>query len=180
MDEWVSGWCPSSSVCGIAVVCAAVVLPSAVVWLVPCSSHCSTHQYCCRVVHCSSPGVWRVGGSCVSVLFVWWGILCLLPLTLVVGGAVVDGGVPSWMVGGMVSEGRGAVLLASLSCVWCPRLRVGVPLVVYPVALLNGGGWYVLWCPRVRIGSSPFSLSPFPSRVASPLSFACCCVWCVR
>lgn len=28
------------------------------------------------------------------------------PLVVVEGGAIVDGGVPSWMVGGMVSEGR--------------------------------------------------------------------------
>lgn len=35
------------------------------------------------------------------------------------------------MVGGMVSEGR--------QCCWPPRLCVGIPLVVYPVALLNGG-----------------------------------------
>ena len=78
-DEWMSGWCLSSSVCGMAVVCAAAVLPGAVVWLVPYSSHCSAGEYCCRLVHCSLPGVWCVGGGRVSVLFVWWGILCPLP-----------------------------------------------------------------------------------------------------
>ena len=79
VDEWVSGWCPSSSVCGMAVVCATAVLPGAVVWPVPCSSDCSAGEYCCRVVHCPLPGaaVWVVG--CVSVLFVWWGILCPFP-----------------------------------------------------------------------------------------------------
>lgn len=40
----------------------------------------------------------QVCGVCVgvrvSVVFVWWGILCPLPpLVVVVGGAVVDGGV---------------------------------------------------------------------------------------
>lgn len=24
------------------------------------------------------PGVWCAGGECVSVVFVWWGILCVL------------------------------------------------------------------------------------------------------
>ena len=68
-------------------------------------------------VHCQVCGVWVV---CVSVLFVWWGILCLLPPVVVVGGAVVDGGVAWRMVGGMVSEGR--------LCCWPPRLVCGVPL----------------------------------------------------
>nr|DAR67713.1 MAG TPA: hypothetical protein [Caudoviricetes sp.] len=30
VDEWMSGWCPSSSVCGMVVACTAAVLPSAV------------------------------------------------------------------------------------------------------------------------------------------------------
>ena len=91
-----SGWCPSSSVRGMAVVCAAAVLPSAVVRLVPYLSHCSAGEYCCHVVHCSLPGVWCVGGERVSVVFVWWGILCAPPpppLVVVEGGAIVDGGV---------------------------------------------------------------------------------------
>ena len=92
-DEWMSGWCPSSSVCGMAVVCAAAVLLSAVVWLVPYSSHCSAGEYCCHVVHCYLPGAWCDVGECVSVVFVWWGILCQLPPSSWwwVG--------PSWMVG---------------------------------------------------------------------------------
>lgn len=73
-----NGWCLSFSVCGMAVVCAAAVLPSAVVWFVPYSSHCSAGEYCCHVTHCSLPGVW-CEGECVSVVFVWWGILCVLP-----------------------------------------------------------------------------------------------------
>ena len=58
---------------------------------------------------------------CVSVLFVWWGVLCPLPPRRGGGwghcGRV--GGVR--MVGGMVSEGR--------ALLHCPsRLCVGVPL----------------------------------------------------
>lgn len=93
------GWCPSSSVRGMAVVCTAAVLPGAVAWPVPCSSHCSAGEYCCHVVHCSLPGVWCVGGGRVSVLFVWWGILCPLPPRRGGGwghrgwwGGIVDGG----------------------------------------------------------------------------------------
>lgn len=85
------GWCPSSSVCGMAVVCAAAVLP--VQWCGSCPTRpiavlASTAVMSCTVL-CQ---MWCVGGECVSVLFVWWGILCVLPLTVVVGGAVVDGG----------------------------------------------------------------------------------------
>lgn len=58
---------------------AAAVLPSAVVGLVPYSSHCSAGEYCCHVMHRFLPGEWCVGGECMSVLFVWWGILCVLP-----------------------------------------------------------------------------------------------------
>ena len=108
-----SGWCPSSSVCGMAVVCDAAVLPSAVVWLVPYSSHCSAGEYCCHVVHCCLPGVWCVGGECVSVLFVWWGILCPLPPHVGGGwghrrraGGVVDGG---WH-----GEGRAGAVMVTL------------------------------------------------------------------
>lgn len=107
-----SGWRPSSSVCGRAVVCAATVLPSAVAWLVPYSSHCSTHQYCCHVTQCSLPGVWCAGGGRVSVVFVWWGILCVLPPRR--GGGWGHRG---WL-SAMVSEGR-------LYC-WTPS-RMPVP-----------------------------------------------------
>lgn len=88
-----SGWCPPSSVCGMAVVCAAAVLPSAVVRLVPYLSHCSAGEYCCHVVHCSIArcAVWVVSvclcRSCGGVSSVH------SPLVVVVGGAVVDGGV---------------------------------------------------------------------------------------
>lgn len=74
-------------------------------------------------------------------------------LTVVEGGAIVDGGVCVVVVGGMVSEGRPCCWLPRLVC-GVPRLCVGVPLVVYPVALLNGGCGVccivplVLCCPR--------------------------------
>ena len=134
-----SGWCPSFSVCGMAVVCAAAVLPGAVVWLVPYSSQCSTHQYCCHVVYCSLPGAAVCG---------WWTCVCGVrvvgyPLSTPPSSWWRVG--PSWTVGcrcggGWHGEGRAVVLLGS-------RLCVGVPLVVYPVALLNGGAGYVLCCP---------------------------------
>lgn len=62
---------------------------------------CTTHPIAvlastaARVVHCYLLGVWCVGGECVSVLFVWWGILCPLPPHSGGGWGL------SWMVGGM-------------------------------------------------------------------------------
>ena len=92
-----SGWCPSFSVCGMAVVCAAAVLPGAVVRLVPYSSHCSIHQYCCHVVYCSLPGAVLWCGYvrvCVCLWCSCGGVSSVCsPLAVVVGGAVVDGGV---------------------------------------------------------------------------------------
>ena len=46
----------------------------------------------------------------------------------------------------MVREGR--------LCCWSPRLCVGVPLVVYPVALPNGGAWCVLAAPVFGLGGT--------------------------
>lgn len=94
------------------------------------------------------------------------------------------------MVGGMVSEGR--------QCRWAPcrmlasRPCVGVPLVVYPVALLNGGVVCVV-LPRVRIGSgtlycaTPLHIVRSPRIVPVPL-LSCVAVfvvggevrWCVQ
>lgn len=93
VDEWMSGWCPSSSVCGMAVVCTAAVQPSAVVWLMPYSSHCSAGEYCCHVTQCSLPGVWCGVGVGVGVWCSCGGVSSVhSPLVVVVGGAVVDGG----------------------------------------------------------------------------------------
>lgn len=105
------------------------------------------------------PGVWCVGGECVSVLFVWWGILCSpSPSQWWWVG-------PLWMVGcrcggGWHGEGRAVVLLtprrmaASPSRVWCPPpVRV--------VVLLNGGVWWVVCCPVFGLGS-PLRIVPVP------------------
>lgn len=88
-----SGWCPSFSVCGMAVARATAVLSSTVVRLVPYSSPCSAGEYCCHVTQCSLPvcGVW-VAGVCLWCLC--GGVSSVRsPLVVVVGGAVVDGGV---------------------------------------------------------------------------------------
>lgn len=129
---------------------------------------CSTHPIAVlagtavRVVCCSIAGCVVCVGECLCVVFVWWGILCVLPPHSGGGwgrrgwwGAVV-------VVGGMVSEGR--------LCCWPPCLVCGVPLVVYPVAVLNGG---VVGCvlPRVRIGSGTLVLF-CPPRIV--LSSSCC------
>lgn len=79
---------------------------------------------------------WRVLLSCRALFLagccgVWVACVCLCclcggvssvrsPLTVVAGGAIVDGGVLSWMVGGMVREGR--------LCCWPPRLVRGGPV----------------------------------------------------
>ena len=157
-----SGWCPSSSVCGMAVVCAAAVLPSAVVRLVPRSSRCSAGEYCGRVVYCPLPvcGVWVVGVclccSCGGVSSV------CSPLVVVGGGCRCGWWVPLWVVGAVVGEGR---LCCRPPCLVCgvPLLRVGVPLVVYPVALLNGGVACAV-VPCLRIGSGALHC-PIPSCI---------------
>ena len=96
--------------------------------------------------------------------------LSILPLVVVEGGAVVDGGVPSWVVGGMVSEGR---LCCWPPCLVCgvPLLCVGVPLVVYPMALLNGGVVCAVM-PCLRIGSGALHC-PTPSCIVQSPSFFC-------
>lgn len=129
-----------------------------------------------RVVHCSIASVWCVGGECVSVVFVWWGILCVLPPHVGGGwgrrgwwGGIADGG---WH-----GDGRAAVLLASPSCVWCPpSLRVVVPL--------NGGSGVLCVVPLscvvpVLFTTFPvFELDPAPRIVWSPLCciLSCCAV----
>lgn len=150
--------------------------------------------YCCRPARCGGVAralliplqCWRVLLSC-RVLFhcrvcgVWVVSVCLWcscggvssvcsPLVVVEGGAVVDGGVPLWVVGGMVSEGR--------LCCWSPRLVCGVPLVVYPVALLNGGSGVCCdapcsdWVWHLALSCSP-SHCPVP-LVSFPFLFCLC------
>ena len=67
-----------------------------VVWCRPCSAYPGAVLTGTAVVSCavSLLGVWCVWVS-VSVVFVWWGILrASPPLTVVVGGGIVGGGVP--------------------------------------------------------------------------------------
>ena len=173
-----SGWCPSSSVCGMAVVCAAAVLPSAVVRLIPYSSHCSAGEYCCHVVHCSSPGVWCAGGGCVSVLFVWWGILCAPPLVVDGGrghcrraGCVLRWWVAWWVKGGCVAG------LPRLVC-GVPVCVLAFPLVVPPCGPLNGGGGVCDalssdWVWHFALCRSP-SHCLFPSYRSRSSSVLCC------
>ena len=118
--------------------------------------------YCCRPARCSGAGrvlliplqCWRVLLSCRApfhcqvcgvwcgavrcALFVWWGILCPLPPRRGGGwghrgwwGGIADGG---WH-----REGRAAVLLVPRRMSASPVCVLVSPLVVYPVALLNGG-----------------------------------------
>ena len=69
---------------------------------------------------------------------------------------------------------KGGSVTGSPSCVWCPRLRVGVPLVVYLVALLNGGGACVVM-PCLRIGFGILCCSTPSCIVQSPFSLCVCC-----
>ena len=143
-----SGWCPSSSACGMAVVCAAAVPPSAVGWLMPYSSHRSTHQCCSRVVHCSIAGcvVCDVVSVCPCCSCGGVSSVCS-PLTVVVG----------CRCGG----GAGAAALTLPSACWRP-------LPFAEVAVSNGGSgvccdapsscwvWHLVLC------QLPFALS-YPS-----------------
>lgn len=67
------------------------------------------------------------------------------------------------------------MLPASPSVCWCPCLRVGVPLVVYPVALLNGGGG--VCCDAPVFGLGPASCIVLLTFVWSspPFSLCVCC-----
>lgn len=75
---------------------------------------------------------------------------------------------------------KGGCVTDSPSNVGVPRLCVGVPLVVYSVALLNGGVWWVVCCPRVQIGSPSPShcLVPFALLLLSSFLFSAVCVLC--
>lgn len=165
-----SGWCPSSSACGMAVVCVAAGLPQPqCVWPGLRSAQCmsvSTAVMSCTVAY----RVWCCGaGECFSVLFVWWGIHCVLPPHSGGGwghrgwwGGIVDGG---WH-----GEGRAAVLLT-------PRLMSAVPSVCWrplcrlPCGLVEWRGCGVcvvpLSCvvPVLFVVFPVFELGPAPSIV---------------
>ena len=114
-----------------------------------------------------------MGGECVSVVFVWWGILCALPPHSG-GGWGHCGWWGVWCGGGWHSNGRaGAVMVTLPFSVGVPRLCVGVPLVVYPVALLNGGvGWV---CVVPVFGLGPPLCVVLSSRIV--LSLFCLVLW---
>lgn len=99
-----------------------LLLSCSVQWCGSCPAHPTAVLASTAVMSCTVllSGVWCVGGECVSVVFVWWGILCPPPLVVVVGGGIVDGGACAVVVGGMVSEGR--------PCCRPPRLVRGVPV----------------------------------------------------
>ena len=145
--EWMSGWCPSSwcvlllngggACCCLARlgVCSPTCTPPR--YMALCTAVMS---FCCLVAMV----LWcRV---CVSVVFVWWGILCLPPSLVVVG----DGGIVGWwvawrMVGGIVMEGR--------LCRWHPRPCRWCPPPVCSVASLNGGSGACCGVPVFGLGA---------------------------
>ena len=151
-----------------------LLLSCPVQWCGSCPTHptavlASTAVVSC-IVRCQ---VWCAGGGCVSVVFVWWGILCPLPPRCGGGwgyrgqwGAVV-------VVGGMVREGR--------LCCRSPRLRVGVPPCRLPCGPIEWRGVVVVCCPRVRIGYSPsHCLVPLALLLlSSPLLLSTVCVPCL-
>ena len=155
----------------------------------PCPVHGC--EYCCHVMLlCCCLVLWCVWCVCLSVVFVWWGILCppspsqwwgVGPSW--VGGAIVGGG---WH-----GNGRAAVSLASPSVLVSPSRCVLVSPSVCLVVPLNGGR--CVWCPRVRIGCA-FLVLCCPSLTSScslalsiPSSSSCVAVrvvgwgvrWCV-
>lgn len=93
----------------------------------------------------SLASVWCVGGGCVSVVFVWWGILCpLTPSSWWRVGA-------SWMVGGMVSEGRQCYRLP-VECWRLPSVCAVVPL--------KGGSGGLCVVPLSRVVPALFTVFP--------------------
>ena len=111
-----SGWRPSSSVCGMAAGCAAV-LPDAVVRLVPYSSHCGAGEYCssCRAVFLARCCGVRAASACPCCSCVGVSSVRRPPLVVVEGGVVVDGG---WHC-----VGRAVVLLAPRRMLASPSVR---------------------------------------------------------
>lgn len=91
VDEWMSGWCPSS-VCGMAV--GVLLLSCPVQWRGSCPTHPIAVLVSTAVVSCTVPrqvcGAVRVS---VSVCCSCGGVSSVhSPLVVVVGGAIVDGG----------------------------------------------------------------------------------------
>lgn len=108
-------------------------------------------------VHCRVCGVWVVS---VFLRSLCGGVSSVCPpLVVVEGGAIVDGGAPSWMVGGMVREGR--------LCCRPPRRMLVSPVCVLasPFRSLSGPVEWREWracCPPVSDGVLSFALSSSP------------------
>lgn len=152
----------------MAVVCT-TVLPSAVVWLMPYSSHCNAGEYCCHVVHCSLPGV--VCG--------WWVCVCAVrvvgyPLSAPPSSWWWVG--PSWMVGWhsgwwVAWWVKGGSVTDSPSCAWCPPSVCWRPPCRLPCGPVEWRGVVGVCCPCVRIGPPPSHCSR-PSCVVSSIPFS--------
>ena len=154
---------PRVCCCGMAVVCAVLVHLGPVCAAYAIRSHCNVGEYCGHVVHCLVAGCCGACGVVRLYSFVWWGILRSLPPH---GGGGWGrcgwwGGIVRW--GGIVIKGG--------YCGADPRLRVGVPLVVCMVAVLNGGSGGCVMS-RVRIGAGVLHC-PAPLCIV-PLSFRLC------
>lgn len=125
-----------------------LLLSRPVQWCGSCPTHPTAVLASTAVMSCTVPrqvcGVWC---GCVSVLFVWWGILCPLPPSSWwrVG--------PSWMVGWR--SGWWVAWWVKGGCVaGLPVCVLASPLVVYPVALLNGGSGVCRVVPVFGLGTT--------------------------
>ena len=141
-----SGWCPSSSLCGVwnggGVCRCQPVLSSGVARAPLVPVQYSPALRSCRVLSIAGRVVCVV--CVVCVVFVWWGIL-RLPSPIRGGGwghCGWWGGMMRW--GGMIVKGGRCDACPSRLMLVSPSFSIGVPLVVGVVAVLNGGVWCVL------------------------------------
>lgn len=119
-------------------------------------------------VTCHVCGVWVVS---ISVWCSCGGVSSVRsPLTLVVGGAIVDGGVASWMVGGMMSEGRLCVGLP-VEC-QCPPSVCWRPPCRLPYGPIEWRGMWAVCCPVFGLGLAP-CIVLLPSYCPVPLLSLC-------
>ena len=98
--------------------------------------------------------------------------VCPPPLVVVVGGAIVDGGVLSWMVGGMVSEGR-QCYCPPVEC-RCPPSVCWRPPCRLPCGPIEWRGVVCAVMPCIRIGPAP-CIVLLPLVLPTPPSFCVCC-----
>ena len=128
-----------------------LLLSCPVRWCGSCPAHPVAVLASTAVVSCTV--------RCQCVVCGWWVCVCAVR---VVGYPLSAPPSSLWVVGAVVGEGR---LCCRPPCLVCgvPLLRVGVPLVVYPVALLNGGVVCAV-VPCLRIGSGALHC-PIPSCI---------------